>query len=68
MISNEMMGQIYSCEGPGNAVPYGPGYDNWDYKVSQFSFGQSRPEGLHVYKIGVHHEGWATRTKLCAWR
>lgn len=33
MISNEMKGQIYSCEGPGNAVPYGPGYDNWNYKV-----------------------------------
>ncbi|KAI9499314.1 ABC-2 type transporter-domain-containing protein [Zychaea mexicana] len=33
LIKNEMMGQIYSCEGAGNAVPYGPGYDDWQYKV-----------------------------------
>ncbi|KAI7852667.1 ABC-2 type transporter-domain-containing protein [Circinella umbellata] len=32
LIKNEMKGQIYSCEGPGNSVPYGPGYD-WPYKV-----------------------------------
>ncbi|KAI9278568.1 ABC-2 type transporter-domain-containing protein [Phascolomyces articulosus] len=32
LIKNEMAGQIYSCEGPGNAIPYGPGY-NWPYKV-----------------------------------
>ncbi|KAI7880358.1 hypothetical protein K492DRAFT_187898 [Lichtheimia hyalospora FSU 10163] len=40
MISNEMMGQIYSCEGPGNAVPYGPGYDNWNFKVCTMKGGQ----------------------------
>ena len=40
MISNEMMGQIYSCEGPGNAVPYGPGYDDWNYKVCTMKGGQ----------------------------
>ncbi|KAI9314279.1 ABC-2 type transporter-domain-containing protein [Dichotomocladium elegans] len=33
LLINEMHGQIYSCEGPGNAVPYGPGYDNWANKV-----------------------------------
>ncbi|KAI8969248.1 ABC-2 type transporter-domain-containing protein [Mycotypha africana] len=33
LISNEMDGQIYSCEGPGNAIPFGPGYDDWNYKV-----------------------------------
>ncbi|KAI8969237.1 ABC-2 type transporter-domain-containing protein [Mycotypha africana] len=33
LVSNEMGGQIYSCDGPGNAIPYGPGYDNWNYKV-----------------------------------
>ncbi|KAG1471509.1 hypothetical protein G6F56_002082 [Rhizopus delemar] len=33
LISNEMGGQVYSCEGSGNAVPSGPGYDDWDYKV-----------------------------------
>jgi ABC-type multidrug transport system ATPase subunit len=33
-IVNEMHGQSYSCEGPGNAVPYGPGvYDDWNYKT-----------------------------------
>jgi hypothetical protein len=25
LLVNEMEGQIYSCEGPGNSVPYGPG-------------------------------------------
>ncbi|KAG2233508.1 hypothetical protein INT48_003379 [Thamnidium elegans] len=33
LVSNEMAGQIYSCEGLGNAVPYGPEYTNWDNKV-----------------------------------
>ncbi|KAG2234181.1 hypothetical protein INT48_005981 [Thamnidium elegans] len=33
LLVNEMEGQIYSCEGVGNAVPFGPGYDNWDYKT-----------------------------------
>ncbi|KAG0937676.1 hypothetical protein G6F57_007352 [Rhizopus arrhizus] len=33
LISNEMAGQIYSCEGAGNAAPSGPGYDDWRYKV-----------------------------------
>jgi ABC-type multidrug transport system ATPase subunit/ABC-type multidrug transport system permease subunit len=33
LLSNEMSGQVYSCEGIGNAVPFGPGYDNFDYKV-----------------------------------
>ncbi|KAI8062097.1 ABC-2 type transporter-domain-containing protein [Gongronella butleri] len=33
LLINEMSGQVYSCEGLGNAVPYGPGYDNWDYKT-----------------------------------
>ncbi|KAG1471749.1 hypothetical protein G6F56_001944 [Rhizopus delemar] len=33
LIINEMSGQIYSCEGAGNAAPSGPGYDDWNYKV-----------------------------------
>ncbi|KAI8144719.1 ABC-2 type transporter-domain-containing protein [Fennellomyces sp. T-0311] len=33
LIINEMKGQIYSCDGQGNAVPYGPGYDDWAHKV-----------------------------------
>jgi ABC-type multidrug transport system ATPase subunit/ABC-type multidrug transport system permease subunit len=33
LIINEMSGQQYSCDGAGNAVPYGPGYDDWNYKV-----------------------------------
>ncbi|KAL0078387.1 ABC-2 type transporter-domain-containing protein [Phycomyces blakesleeanus] len=39
LLVNEMNGQEYSCEGPGNAVPYGPGYDNWDYKVCTMTGG-----------------------------
>ncbi|KAI8885476.1 hypothetical protein K501DRAFT_293450 [Backusella circina FSU 941] len=33
LLINELSGQDFSCEGPNNAVPYGPGYDDWDYKV-----------------------------------
>lgn len=33
LLSNEMHGQSYSCEGEGNAIPFGPGYDDWNYKV-----------------------------------
>jgi hypothetical protein len=25
LLVNEMENQVYSCEGPGNSVPYGPG-------------------------------------------
>ncbi|ORX47211.1 hypothetical protein DM01DRAFT_1339227 [Hesseltinella vesiculosa] len=33
LLINEMKGQMYSCEGIGNAVPSGPGYDDWNYKT-----------------------------------
>ncbi|KAI8068628.1 ABC-2 type transporter-domain-containing protein [Gongronella butleri] len=33
LLINEMDGLTYSCEGPGNAVPYGENYTNWDYKT-----------------------------------
>ncbi|KAJ8660040.1 hypothetical protein O0I10_004267 [Lichtheimia ornata] len=33
IVSNELTGQHYSCDGLGNSVPYGPGYDDWNYKV-----------------------------------
>ncbi|KAI9314324.1 ABC-2 type transporter-domain-containing protein [Dichotomocladium elegans] len=33
LLINEMHGQIYTCEGAGNAVPFGPGYDDWTHKV-----------------------------------
>lgn len=33
LIVNEMSGQVYSCEGAGNSIPYGPGYDDWNYRV-----------------------------------
>ncbi|CDS09454.1 hypothetical protein LRAMOSA10814 [Lichtheimia ramosa] len=39
LLINEMKGQIYSCEGPGNAVPYGPGYDDWNHKVCTMTGG-----------------------------
>ncbi|KAG1466250.1 hypothetical protein G6F56_004724 [Rhizopus delemar] len=31
LLSNEMQGQVYSCES--NAIPYGPSYDDWNHKV-----------------------------------
>ncbi|KAG2208507.1 hypothetical protein INT47_010203 [Mucor saturninus] len=33
LLINELSGLEYTCEGSGNAVPYGPGYDDWNYKV-----------------------------------
>ncbi|KAI8142003.1 ABC-2 type transporter-domain-containing protein [Fennellomyces sp. T-0311] len=33
LLINEMKGQIYSCDDVGNAVPFGPGYDDWTHKV-----------------------------------
>ncbi|GAA5817043.1 hypothetical protein MFLAVUS_010579 [Mucor flavus] len=39
LIINELGGQEYTCEGAGNAVPYGPGYDDWNYKVCTMTGG-----------------------------
>ncbi|KAG0194498.1 hypothetical protein DFQ28_010582 [Apophysomyces sp. BC1034] len=41
LLSNEMHGQEYSCEGFGNAVPFGPGYDDWRYKVCTMAGGRA---------------------------
>ncbi|KAL0081666.1 ABC-2 type transporter-domain-containing protein [Phycomyces blakesleeanus] len=39
LLINEMNGQEYTCDAPGNSVPYGPGYDNWDYKICTMAGG-----------------------------
>ncbi|KAI7867468.1 ABC-2 type transporter-domain-containing protein [Mucor mucedo] len=39
LLVNEMKGQVYSCEGAGNAIPFGPGYDDWNYKVCTMAGG-----------------------------
>ncbi|KAI7876976.1 hypothetical protein K492DRAFT_210004 [Lichtheimia hyalospora FSU 10163] len=33
ILINEMKGQKYSCDQPGQSVPYGPGYDDWAHRV-----------------------------------
>ncbi|KAG2224961.1 hypothetical protein INT45_000082 [Circinella minor] len=33
LLINEMKGQVYSCDGVGNAVPFGPGYNDWSHMV-----------------------------------
>ncbi|KAI8338366.1 ABC-2 type transporter-domain-containing protein [Chlamydoabsidia padenii] len=33
LLINEMKDQVYSCDGPGNAVPFGPEYTDWNYKT-----------------------------------
>ncbi|KAI8147471.1 ABC-2 type transporter-domain-containing protein [Fennellomyces sp. T-0311] len=33
LIVNEMSGQVFSCEGPGNAVPFGSSYTDWSHKI-----------------------------------
>ncbi|KAI9319047.1 ABC-2 type transporter-domain-containing protein [Dichotomocladium elegans] len=65
ILTNEMKGQVYSCEGPGNAVPYGPGYNDWQYKVctmkgghpgENFVLGDDYLETTFSYKTS---EQWA---------
>ncbi|KAI8371221.1 ABC-2 type transporter-domain-containing protein [Choanephora cucurbitarum] len=46
LLINELGGESYSCEGPGNAIPYGPGYDDWNHKVCTMNGG--RPGQDHV--------------------
>ncbi|KAI8072245.1 ABC-2 type transporter-domain-containing protein [Gilbertella persicaria] len=40
LLINELGGQSYSCEGVGNSVPYGPGYDDWNHKVCTMTGGK----------------------------
>ncbi|KAI9487482.1 MAG: ABC-2 type transporter-domain-containing protein [Benjaminiella poitrasii] len=40
LLVNEMKDQKYSCEGAGNSIPFGPGYDDWNYKVCTMAGGQ----------------------------
>ncbi|KAI9013955.1 ABC-2 type transporter-domain-containing protein [Phycomyces nitens] len=40
LLVNEMNGQEYSCDGPGNSVPFGLGYVNWDYRICTMTGGQ----------------------------
>jgi ABC-type multidrug transport system ATPase subunit/ABC-type multidrug transport system permease subunit len=35
-----MKGQTYTCEGAGNAIPSGPGYDDWNYRVCTMAGGR----------------------------
>ncbi|KAG2224969.1 hypothetical protein INT45_000090 [Circinella minor] len=41
LLVNEMAGQIYSCEGLGNSVPFGSGYEDWNHKVCTMKGGTS---------------------------
>ncbi|ORZ24007.1 ABC-2 type transporter-domain-containing protein [Absidia repens] len=41
LLVNEMKDQVYSCEGPGNSVPYGPDYTDWNYKTCTMAGGIS---------------------------
>jgi ABC-type multidrug transport system permease subunit/ABC-type multidrug transport system ATPase subunit len=40
LLVNEMKGKHYTCEGAGNSVPFGPGYDNWQYRVCTMPGGE----------------------------
>ncbi|KAI7851923.1 ABC-2 type transporter-domain-containing protein [Circinella umbellata] len=39
LLINEMQGQVYSCDGPGGSIPYGPGYDDWSHKICSMNGG-----------------------------
>ncbi|KAI8140090.1 ABC-2 type transporter-domain-containing protein [Fennellomyces sp. T-0311] len=47
LLSNEMSGQVYTCEGQGNSVPHGPGYDDWNYKVCTMPGGNPGENFVH---------------------
>ncbi|KAJ8663054.1 hypothetical protein O0I10_001231 [Lichtheimia ornata] len=40
LLINEMQGQMYSCDGVGNSIPQGPGYDDWSHKVCTMQGGR----------------------------
>ncbi|CAO3630281.1 unnamed protein product [Cunninghamella blakesleeana] len=40
LLINEMKDQVYTCEGLGNAVPYGPTYTDWNYKTCTMQGGK----------------------------
>ncbi|KAG0172189.1 hypothetical protein DFQ30_011013 [Apophysomyces sp. BC1015] len=39
LLVNEIHGQQYTCEGVGNAIPFGPGYNDWNYKTCTMTGG-----------------------------
>ncbi|KAG1222024.1 hypothetical protein G6F68_020761 [Rhizopus microsporus] len=56
-----MHGQVYSCEGAGNAIPYGPGYDDWNYKVCTMQGGipgQSYVQGDAYLLAALDYKPW----------
>ncbi|KAG1495472.1 hypothetical protein G6F46_007714 [Rhizopus delemar] len=61
LLSNEMHGQVYSCEGAGNAIPYGPGYDDWNYKVCTMQGGipgQAYVQGDAYLLAALDYKPW----------
>ncbi|KAI9265133.1 ABC-2 type transporter-domain-containing protein [Phascolomyces articulosus] len=39
LLITEMQGQVYTCDGPGSSIPYGPGYDDWAHKICSMNGG-----------------------------
>jgi ABC-type multidrug transport system ATPase subunit/ABC-type multidrug transport system permease subunit len=40
LLINELGGEEYGCDGVGNSVPFGPGYDDWNYRVCTMTGGK----------------------------
>ncbi|KAF7731539.1 hypothetical protein EC973_009303 [Apophysomyces ossiformis] len=61
LLTNEMHGQRYSCEGPGNSVPFGPDYNDWRYKVCTMTGreeGESFVEGDNYLLQELSYSPW----------
>ncbi|KAI9007573.1 ABC-2 type transporter-domain-containing protein [Phycomyces nitens] len=61
LLVNEMNGQEYSCDGPGNSVPFGPGYENWENKVCTMVGGvpgESFVKGENYLLQGLTYRPW----------
>ncbi|KAG0170921.1 hypothetical protein DFQ28_001400 [Apophysomyces sp. BC1034] len=61
LLVNEMHGQTYTCEGFGNAIPFGPGYDDWNYKTCTMAGGvpgQDHVEGDAYLLQALDYKPW----------
>ncbi|KAI8099010.1 ABC-2 type transporter-domain-containing protein [Halteromyces radiatus] len=61
LLINEMENQVYSCDGPGNSVPYGPEYTDWNYKTCTMQGGipgQSSVSGSDYLLAALSYKPW----------
>ncbi|CAO3635400.1 unnamed protein product [Cunninghamella echinulata] len=61
LLINELEDQVYSCEGPGNSVPYGAEYTDWNYKACTMQGGvpgESSVAGSAYLLTALSYKPW----------